>query len=136
MTIPSGITSTSAFPDPGEGAQWYSKYMEGEARRTSAGFGETTINFFRAEGEFKGSSGSSVDHIGWSCERSGCKDERSSGEAGIRILSQPRSIGSIKYAYIEDQWGTKIEVLQDAGHLGFHHVHIYTTDPETTRELV
>ena len=120
-------------PDLGEGAKWYSKYMEGEARRTSAGFGETTINFFRAEGEFKGSSGSSVDHIGWSFRDLDAK-MKEFGEAGIRILSQPRSIGSIKYAYIEDQWGTKIEVLQDAGHLGFHHVHIYTTDPGTTRD--
>lgn len=120
-------------PDPVEGAEWYSKYMEGEARRTSARFGETSINFFRAEGEFKGSSGSSIDHIGWSFRDLDAKMKEFE-EAGIKILSQPRSIGSVKYAYIEDPWGTKIEVMQDAEHLGFHHVHIYTANPGTTRD--
>ena len=120
-------------PDRAEGAEWYAKYMEGEERRTSARFGKTNINFFQAEGDFKGSTGSAVDHIGWSFRDLDAKMKEFE-EAGINILAQPRTIGSVKYAYIEDPWGTKIEVMQDADHLGFHHVHIYTTDPESTRE--
>ena len=87
-------------PEPSEGAEWYSKYMEGEARRTSARFGKTNINFVRGEGEFKGSSGSAVDHIGWSF-RDLDEKMKEFEEAGIKILTQPRTIGSVKYAYIE-----------------------------------
>ena len=35
-------------------------------------------------------------------------------------------------AFIEDPWGTKIEVVEDHEWLGFHHIHLRSDDPGTT----
>ena len=37
--------------------------------------------------------------------------------------------GYFKLGFIEDPWGTKIEVVQDTEQLGFHHVHLSVPDP-------
>jgi catechol 2,3-dioxygenase-like lactoylglutathione lyase family enzyme len=40
--------------------------------------------------------------------------------------------GLFKLAFIEDPWGTRIEVVQDAQKLGLHHVHVRGPDPAAT----
>ena len=37
--------------------------------------------------------------------------------------------GLFKLAFVEDPWGTKIEVVEDTEWLGFHHLHLRSTDP-------
>jgi catechol 2,3-dioxygenase-like lactoylglutathione lyase family enzyme len=49
------------------------------------------------------------------------------------VTATPReSPGIFKYAYIEDPWGVRIEMVEDTEHLGFHHVHLRVKDPEAT----
>lgn len=122
--------------DPTEAAAWYAEHMEGEAKKFAgvmpgAQFGKTILIFMRKRGEFGGSEGSAVDHIGWSFEDLDAKMEQWK-EAGIKILSEPRQLGKIKFGFVEDPWGTKIEVMQDPDLYGFHHVHLISPDPAAT----
>ena len=40
--------------------------------------------------------------------------------------------GLFKYAFIFDPWGTRIELVEDSDYLGFHHIHLSSTDPDET----
>jgi lactoylglutathione lyase len=93
--------------------------------------GDVQLTFFEREPS-GGSVGTGVDHIGVSFED---LEARMAGwrEAGVTILSDVRAIdGLFKLAFLEDPWGTKIEVVEDHEDLGFHHVHLMTPDPEAT----
>lgn len=121
--------------DGAAAANWYAKYMEGEAiearNMNRAVFGSVQIVFFQRVEGFEGSVGSAVDHIGWSFEDLDSKMKEFE-EAGIKILSPARELGPIKFGFIEDPWGTKIEVMQDPDLYGFHHAHLYSPDPAAT----
>lgn len=118
--------------NPAEAAAWYAEHMEGEALKSGpfdvAKFGESLVVFMRRAGEQEGSSGSSVDHVGWSFPDLEAKMNEFES-AGIKIVAPMMSLGRIKFAFIEDPWGTKIEVMQDPDLTGFHHVHLHLTDP-------
>lgn len=118
--------------DTTKAAEWYAKYMGGEVQKFGAmdlaAFEGMTVIFFKKEAGFEGSVGSSVDHVGWSFKDLDAKMEEFKA-AEIKIISEPVSFGKIKFAFIEDPWGTKIEVMQDPDLYGFHHVHLHATDP-------
>jgi predicted enzyme related to lactoylglutathione lyase len=38
-----------------------------------------------------------------------------------------------RYAFIEDPWGARIQLVEEPGALAFHHVHLSVPDPEGTR---
>jgi len=126
-----GATDTAAA------AAWYAEHMDGEAVKSGpfdlAKFGETLVVFTRRAGEQEGSAGSSVDHIGWSFEDLEAKMKEFES-AGIKIVAPMMSLGKIKFGFIEDPWGTKIEVMQDPDLVGFHHVHLHLTDPPAAQE--
>jgi len=51
--------------------------------------------------------------------------------AGIKIVTPPREEpGLFKLAFVEDPWGTRIEVVQDPELLGLHHIHMRAPNPE------
>ena len=51
--------------------------------------------------------------------------------AGIKIVTPAREVpGLFKLAFVEDPWGTRIEVVQDPELLGLHHVHLRGPDPD------
>lgn len=119
--------------DAAQASAWYAEHMGGEL----AGDGQMVnydgvlVIFFVKE-DFPGSAGSSVDHIGFSFPDLAAK-MKSFDAAGIKILSEVRDIqGKFKFAFIEDPWGTKIEVMQDPNLFGFHHIHLKNADPEAT----
>lgn len=124
-------------PDPAQAAAWYAEHMGGEATKSGpfdiAVFGETLVVFMRRSGPQEGSTGSSIDHVGWSFPD---LDAKMAGfeAAGIKILQKPMQLGAIRFGFIEDPWGTKIEVMQDPDLLGFHHVHLHLTDPAAAQE--
>jgi catechol 2,3-dioxygenase-like lactoylglutathione lyase family enzyme len=77
----------------------------------------------------KPSAGSVIDHIGLSYAN---LDEQMKVLAanGAKIVTPVRDVpGLFKLGFIEDPWGTKIEVVQDTEQLGFHHVHLSVPDP-------
>lgn len=123
-------------PDQAKAVEWYSKYMggkpgpEGEPNERLL-FGKTRFIFMKTDNP-KPSAGSAVDHIGISFANLDEKMKEFQA-AGIKIVTPVREVpGLFKLGFIEDPWGTKIEVLQDPETLGFHHVHLRSPDPNAT----
>jgi len=120
--------------DPDAAVAWYAEHMDGQTVEAKGRlqFGSTTVIFFKRDAGFEGSEGSSVDHIGFSFRDLDAK-MKSFKEAGIKVLSEPIDVqGKFKFAFIEDPWGTKIEVMQDLETLGFHHIHLKGPKPAET----
>ena len=119
-------------PDPAAAANWYEKYFGGR-RITEAPdrlmFGSTRFMFLRKAGA-KPSSGSAIDHVGFSFADVDAKMKEFEA-AGIKIVTPARDIpGLFKIAFVEDPWGTRIEVVQDPDLLGLHHVHLRGPNPD------
>ncbi len=120
--------------DPDAAVAWYAEHMDGETVEAKGRlrFGSTYVIFFKRDPGFEGSEGSSVDHIGFSFPDLDAK-MKSFEAAGIKILAKPIEVpGKFKFAFIEDPWGTKIEVMEDPETLGFHHIHLKGPEPEKT----
>jgi catechol 2,3-dioxygenase-like lactoylglutathione lyase family enzyme len=50
---------------------------------------------------------------------------------GVKIVTPARDVpGVFKIAFVEDPWGTRIEIVQDAELLGLHHVHLRGPNPD------
>src|SRR5580765_7786016 len=118
-------------PDPAAAANWYEKYFG--ARRITEGpdrlmFGSTRFIFLR-KADAKPRSGSAVDHVGFSFANLDAKMKEFEA-AGIKIVTPVRDVpGLFKLGFVEDPWGTRIEVVQDTEKLGLHHVHLRGPDP-------
>lgn len=118
--------------DPAAAVQWYETHMGGEnvGRTDRVRFGTTVVIFYKREAGFEGSVGSAVDHIGFSFTDLAAK-MTGYREAGVKIVADMKSVpGKFKYAFVEDPWGTKIEVMEDTETLGFHHIHLRGPEPK------
>ncbi len=119
-------------PDPAAASSWYEKNFG--ARRSTEGpdrmmLGTTRLLFFK-KADAKPSAGSVVDHIGFSVPDLDAKMKELQA-AGVKIVTPPREApGLFKLAFVEDPWGTRIEVVQDPELLGLHHIHLRGPDPE------
>lgn len=121
-------------PKAEEGAQWYIKHMEcqpvpGRPERAKCG----TTWFLFAPGTPSGSSvGSGVNHIGFSFRNVEAK-LKALEAAGVKSEGPVRDVPNLfKIAFVYDPWGTRIELVEHPEYLGFHHVHLATTDPAKT----
>ncbi len=118
--------------DPAEAAAWYHEHMGGELVRDGQAvlYDDVLVIWFQKEAGFEGSDGSSVDHIGFSFEDLAAR-MASYEAAGVKILREAIDVrGLFKFAFVEDPWGTKIEVMEDHDTLGFHHIHLKGPEPE------
>lgn len=117
-------------PEPPAAGEWYVKHLGATAGRAPqlVFFGKTLIEFVKDESA-KPSVGSVIDHIGLSYADLDAK-MRDITASGAKVLTPPRDVpGLFRLGFIEDPWGTKIEVVQDPEQLGFHHVHLNVPDP-------
>ncbi|HET9705304.1 MAG TPA: VOC family protein, partial [Vicinamibacterales bacterium] len=119
-------------PDPAAAASWYEKHFGGK-RITEAPdrlmFGSTRFMFLR-NATAKPSAGSAIDHIGFSFADLDAKMKELEA-AGIKVTTPLRDVpGLFKLAFVEDPWGTRIEVVQDAELPGLHHIHLRGPNPE------
>jgi catechol 2,3-dioxygenase-like lactoylglutathione lyase family enzyme len=119
-------------PDAAAAANWYEKYFGGH-RITEAPnrlmFGSTRFMFLPKK-DAKPSAGSAIDHVGFSFADVDAKMKEFEA-AGIKIVTPARDIpGLFKVAFVEDPWGTRIEVVQDPELLGLHHVHLRGPNPD------
>ena len=123
-----------AADNPEAAAQWYIRHMGCEVMRDRADrcqFG-TMYLFFRPGPAEGGSDGSAVNHIGLSFADLAAKMQELEA-AGVTIVTPLREVpGLFKLAFVEDPWGTRIEVVEDPASLGFHHVHLRSANPEAT----
>ncbi len=121
-------------PDHLAAAQWYMDHMDCEdyGREGACMVDNVQIIFYTDGEEPTGPSvGSGMDHLGFSFRD---LDARMAGwkAAGVKILEDIREVeGLFKLAFVEDPWGTKIEVVEDHQWLGFHHIHLRSDDPAT-----
>jgi len=119
-------------PDPAAAANWYEKHFGG-TRITEAPdrlmFGSTRFMFLRSA-TAKPSAGSAIDHVGFSFADLDAKMKEFEA-AGIKVTTAARDVASLfKLAFVEDPWGTRIEMVQDPELLGLHHVHPRSPDPD------
>lgn len=121
-------------PDPQAAARWYQEHIGGElidGRDDRILVGTTRIMFLPGEGR-QPSEGSAVDHLGFSFTDLDAKVQELAA-AGATVTTQPREVeGLFKLAFVNDPWGTRLELVEDPQHLGFHHLHLRAPDPEAT----
>jgi len=130
-----------AAPDTTEAAQWYAKHFEGRASRfrdsndTSLPIDRAMFDgisiVFAAREPGEGSVGTGVDHIGFSI--SNVEEAINAAVAdGAKGIGDLISFGGMTIGFIEDPWGTKIELIDDSSLRGIHHIHLSTPDPAAT----
>lgn len=124
-----------AVPEPEVAAQWYKDNIGGEfvdGRVDRLLFGTTRIMFLRSNENTKPSEGSVIDHLGFSFPDLAATVAKVRA-AGATVTSDVRDVpGLFKLAFITDPFGSRLELIEDPQHLGFHHVHLRSTDPEAT----
>src|SRR5437773_3669048 len=121
-------------PDQAKGVEWYQKNLGGQAMTEAPDrlmLGDTRLIFLRnANGQ--PSSGSALDHLGFSFADLDAKMKELEA-AGAKVVTPVREVaGLFKLAFIEDPWGTRIELVQDPEKLGLHHVHLRAPDTAAT----
>ena len=123
-----------AVPDPQAAAQWYHDHIGGEwvdGRDDRLLFGRTRIMFLRGEGR-RPSAGSVVDHLGFSFPDLAAKLAEVEA-AGATITTPMREVeGLFKLSFVDDPFGTRLELIEEPQHLGFHHIHLRGADPAAT----
>jgi len=121
-------------PDQAQAVAWYQKHFGGSPVSESPDrlmFGDTRLIFLRND-KGQPSAGSALDHIGFSVADLDAAMKQFEAD-GVKVVNPVRDVqGLFKLAFIEDPWGTRIEVVQDADRLGFHHVHLRAPDPAAT----
>lgn len=118
-------------PDQAQGVAWYQKNFGGQPLTEAPDrlmLGDTRLIFLKND-KGQPSSGSALDHLGFSVPDLDAKmKELEAG--GVKIVNPVRDVqGLFKLAFVEDPWGTRIEVVQDSEKLGLHHVHLRGPDP-------
>ena len=123
-----------AAPDQAKAVEWYHKFFGGDTMTEGPDrlmFGQTRLIVQKNEMP-QPSAGTAVDHIGFSVANlDATMTQLAAG--GVKITTPPRDVqGLFKIAFVEDPWGTRIEVVQDPQKLGLHHVHVRGPDPAAT----
>jgi catechol 2,3-dioxygenase-like lactoylglutathione lyase family enzyme len=119
-------------PDPAAGANWYEKNFGGKRIAEAPDrlmFGSTRFMFLR-KADATPSAGSAIDHVGFSVPDLDATMKELEA-AGAKVTTPAREVpGLFKLAFVEDPWGTRIEVVQDPELLGLHHMHLRSPNPD------
>jgi catechol 2,3-dioxygenase-like lactoylglutathione lyase family enzyme len=118
-------------PDQAKAVEWYQKFFGGQPMKEGPDrlmFGDTRLNFTKND-KGQPSAGSVFDHIGFSFADLDAKMKEFEA-GGVKVTTPVRDVaGLFKLGFVEDPWGTRIEVVQDPAKLGLHHVHLRDPDP-------
>ena len=118
-------------PDQAAAVAWYQKNFGGQPMTEAPDrvmLGDTRLIFLK-KADAAPSSGSALDHIGFSFADLDAKVKELEA-AGVKVVTPVRDVpGLFKLGFVEDPWGTRIEVVQDPDKLGLHHVHLRGPDP-------
>lgn len=123
--------------DPARAAAWYVDALGATMSEPPAPgtaqivFGAQVVTITKGDTVVP-SHGTRIDHFGLSYRDLDAAVAKAQ-QAGAKVTSPPQmSPGIFRYAYIEDPWGVRIEMVEDTERLGFHHVHLRVQDPEAT----
>jgi catechol 2,3-dioxygenase-like lactoylglutathione lyase family enzyme len=128
-----------AVPDPEQARDWYIKNLGGNVGETAerVAFEPWTnraplpVQFlFIKASDARPSDGGVIDSVGFSV--TGLEAKVKALEAAGASLKEPveNVRGLWKRAVVEDPWGVKIELVEDPGHPGFHHITLRVVNPE------
>ena len=135
-------------PDVPRAIQWYIRNIGGKAgtRPDHVWYGQTWILIILAgtplappppgtKAAPKPSTGGVLDHLAFSYPDVDAKVKELQA-AGVKIVSPPRKVRGLKTAFIEDPDGTSIELVEDKGRLGFHHIHVKVPSPDAEMKWI
>jgi catechol 2,3-dioxygenase-like lactoylglutathione lyase family enzyme len=118
-------------PDQAKAVEWYEKYFGGQPMKEAPDrlmLGDTRLIFLKND-KGQPSAGSALDHIGFSFADLDAKMKEFEA-GGVKVTTPVRDVaGLFKLGFVEDPWGTRIEVVQDPAKLGLHHIHLRDPDP-------
>ena len=129
---------------PSEAVRWYERHMDCRplAGRNDSADCDGVELIFVAQPTRGSTQGTGVNHIAFSYADLEAKmaDLEAVGVRGSGVRLQRfedgatwRDVpGRFKHGFIFDPWGTRIELVEDPGHRGFHHVHLSAADPAAT----
>ena len=135
-----------AVPSPIEAVNWYTEYLDcaPSERQPDAASCHGVEVVFGVAPTVGGTQGTGVSHIAFSvadlAATMGELEAVGVGGAGVRLQRFPDgatfsdAAGPFRIGFIFDPWGTRIALLEDPDHLGFHHVHLSSADPEASLE--
>jgi lactoylglutathione lyase len=127
-----------SVPDPAASAQWFHDHIGGEfvdGRTDRLIFGTTRIMWLGSRGEDRRpSEGGVIDHLGFSFPNLAAKLAEVE-RAGATVTTPRREVGGLfPLSFVVDPWGSRLELIEDPQHLGFHHVHLRDPEPESALE--
>ncbi len=139
-----GVVSAQTFThvhlrvsDTDGAAQWYQSLFGGEMRpggMASARYDNGFIGTMLDESGPAPSSGSVIDHFGFSVDDVAAKVEQAKSMGAV-VRSEPSDgFTAPTVAVIEDPWGTRVQLIDDPDYAGIHHVHLFTEDVEALRD--
>ena len=129
---------------PSEGVRWYTRHLDCEpvADRPDAADCDGVELIFMVQPTMGSTQGTGVNHISFSYPDLTAKMAELEAVgvrgSGVRLQRFPDGStlrdepGLFKLGFIFDPWGTRIEMVEDADYLGFHHIHLSATDPAVT----
>lgn len=133
-----------AVASPSLAVEWYSDHMEctpvaGRVDAVTCGNVEVHFDALVTVG---GSPGTGVDHIAFSFANLETKmnelERVGVGGRGVRLQrfddgsTLSDAPGVRVHGFVFDPWGTRIELVEDPVTLGFHHVHLSSSDPDAS----
>lgn len=131
-------------PSPVEAIDWYSEHLacQPSSDRADAVSCDGIEIIFIAQPTLGSTQGTGVNHIAFSFRDVAAKmgELEAVGVRGSGVRLQRFADGSLyreldglyRHGFIFDPWGTRIELVEDRDRLGFHHVHLSSTDPDAT----
>ena len=129
---------------PAVSVSWYTEHLDCQpiADRDDAVDCQGVELIFVPQPTTGGTQGTGVNHISFSYADLTAKmaELEAVGSRGSCVRHQRFEDGStlreepglFKHGFIFDPWGTRIELIEDSEYLGFHHIHLSSTDPEGT----
>src|SRR5262245_20670788 len=116
-----------------EASAWWEAHIPGGRRIAEAPnrimYGSTRLMFLGATST-GGSQGSVIEHLGFAVADVDAK-VRELTAANAKIIEPARDEPNLyRVALLENQWGTRIQLVQEPASVGLHHVQLRAPDPE------
>ena len=140
LCLPAGVFVQSAWAqgpvpdhveiladDPPKALAWYAAHMGGVPTQPDrVAYGGLVIIVHKQNEEL----GSKIDHVAIGVADLAAKLKELTS-AGAKLLPRTGDL-PVKSAFVQDPWGAVVEIVEDPVPLGFHHIHLRSTDPGAT----